>query len=220
MTFALYNIEFNNNTAKIQFPPICPHCNLGIVPEILYVSKLTERKNFGVLFLCPSCKQFIFYTYFYTQDYRIGYFKGYYPKDEISLNIPEEIKEFSPRFVEIFTQSLKAYRHNYNEIVGVGLRKSIEFLVKDYLIHIKHKDKNKISKMNLGSIFKEIDDTKLGPLITAITWIGNDETHYICKYEDKTIDDMLKFIYALIHYISIELISSNAYSFIASSIAK
>ena len=43
MTFALYNIEFNNNTAKIQFPPICPHCNLGIVPEILYVSKLTER---------------------------------------------------------------------------------------------------------------------------------------------------------------------------------
>ena len=47
MTFALYNIEFNNNTAKIQFPPICPHCNLGIVPEILYVSKLTERKNFG-----------------------------------------------------------------------------------------------------------------------------------------------------------------------------
>ena len=74
--------------------------------------------------------------------------------------------------------------------------------------------------MNLGSIFKEIDDTKLGPLITAITWIGNDETHYIRKYEDKTIDDMLKFIYALIHYISIELISSNAYSFIASSIAK
>lgn len=220
MHFVSYKIRVGSDFAKIQFPPICPHCNLGIAPEILHISELTERNNFGVLFLCPSCKQFIFYTYYYEHSSRFGYFKGYYPKDEISLDIPKEIEKFSPRFIKIFTQSLKAYHHNYDEIVGVGLRKSIEFLVKDYLIHIKHKDETKISNMNLGSVFKEINDSKLSPLITAIAWIGNDETHYIRKHEEKTVEDMLNFINALIYAICFELSLNHASSFIASSIAK
>ena len=113
---------------------------------------------------------------------------------------------------------MQAMYDGYNELIGIGFRKSLEFLIKDYLINVKHEDVSVITKMSLGSIFNKINDPTIKPLVTAITWIGNDETHYIRKYEDKTIDDMLKFIYALIHYISIELISSDAYSFVKGSI--
>lgn len=45
-------------------------------------------------------------------------------------------------------------------------------------------------------------------LAKAATWIGNDETHYTRKYEDKDISDMKKYIRALSNYLSSEYLVS------------
>ena len=217
---SIINININGYKRIIEFPSLCPHCHTGINPEIINISELSSLGNFGVIFLCPVCQKHIFYTYHFFNNTAMCSSLGYNTNPNLDLNIPNEIKNFSPRFEEIFKQSLTAEFYNLTEIAGIGFRKSIEFLIKDYLINIKKKDKVKISNMNLGSAFRELDDDRLKPLVTAIVWLGNDETHYLRKYENKSIEDMKKFIHALIFFIYSELAVLEAISFITPSITK
>lgn len=210
-------LKVNNTELDISIPGLCPHCNFGVEPKYLYHSELTNNHT-ALLLQCPHCGEYIFYKCYCDFNTRTGILRHYSSKIKYTPDFSKEINDISPRFIDIFTQSMQAMYDGYNELIGIGFRKSLEFLIKDYLINVKHEDVSVITKMSLGSIFNKINDPTIKPLVTAITWIGNDETHYIRKYEDKTIDDMLKFIYALIHYISIELISSDAYSFVKGSI--
>lgn len=43
-----------------------------------------------------------------------------------------EIQEISPSFVKIYNQALAAEELNLSEIAGMGYRKSLEFLIKDF----------------------------------------------------------------------------------------
>lgn len=199
----------------------CPYCHNFIEPvlsnEAYYDTKDGITKA-ALLFRCPACQKFFCVSYDIIQGI-VSRIEST-TKPNLNLNIPKEIETFSPKFVEIYTQALTAEYYNLHEITGIGLRKAIEFLVKDYLIQIKGKDKNKISKMNLGSAFKEIDNDMIRPLITASVWLGNDEAHYIRQHENKDVNDMKQFVESLIYFISCELKVKEALSFIASSTAK
>lgn len=217
---------FSISKIKIVKPDICPCCHKGIsaITEIgsdaVQYNKVI--RTFAVIFRCPACRKYFFKSYI-LRDTSTGYFGEDFnstPTPNLNLNIPEEIEKISPKFIEIYTQALTAEYHGLTEITGIGLRKSIEFLVKDYLINVKNKDKDQISKMNLGSIFKEIDNPMISPLITASVWIGNDESHYIRKHEDKDVKDMKEFINALVYFISCEAKVSEALVLIDSSKAK
>ena len=56
------------------------------------------------------------------------------------LALPEKeplsdiISELSPNFCEIYNQAYIAEQTNLMQICGTGYRKSLEFLIKDYLI--------------------------------------------------------------------------------------
>ena len=43
-------------------------------------------------------------------------------------------------------------------------------------------------------------------------WLGNDQTHYVQRFEDKDINDMKNFIKASVYWISMELITEEALS--------
>lgn len=116
--------------------------------------------------------------------------------------------------MEIYTQALSAEYYNLTEISGIALRKSIEFLIKDYLINFKKEDPTSIKSIMLGQAIKRIENLTVQNLAKATTWIGNDETHYERRYEDKDVNDMKRFIRALVHFISFELIASEAEDFV------
>lgn len=101
-----------------------------------------------------------------------------------------------------------------DELVGIGYRKSIEFLIKDYLIYINHEKSEQIPQMHLGDCIKLISSDKIQALAKASTWLGNDETHYVRKHSDKDIEDLEKFLNALVYYLTYELTVEEAYSFI------
>ena len=220
MTYADFTLS--SIRVEIEKPNKCPCCHTIINPEVVGSSKINREETFAVLFRCPSCKKYFFKSYLYYSSGTGNKSKDFdsTPTLELNLDIPKEIKNISPKFSEIYTQALTAEFYGLFEITGIGLRKSIEFFVKDYLINFKGKDKDKISKMNLGSAFKEIDNPMISPLITASVWLGNDEAHYIRKHEDKDINDMKKFVESIIYFISCELKVSDALKMIDSSIAK
>ena len=76
-------------------------------------------------------------------DYRRNYhfeLLALFPYLPDKAKIAEGVAKISTNFVKIFNQSLAAESHNLDQLVGIGLRKALEFLIKDYCIH-KHPEK-------------------------------------------------------------------------------
>ena len=47
----------------------------------------------------------------------------------------DKLKKVSPQFVKIYNQALKAEEYSLDEIAGLGYRKALEFLIKDFAIY-------------------------------------------------------------------------------------
>jgi hypothetical protein len=63
------------------------------------------------------------------------------PIEPAPLTFDESVKEISPAFCDICEQAHKAEQFGLTEICGVPYRKSVEFLIKDYLIKTRPNDK-------------------------------------------------------------------------------
>lgn len=223
-TYSIFLDEFNE----------CPHCSKQISPMFLsshFTTTSTSTKTIDVvrngrvhvMYLCPNCKNAILANY----DIGINYSKlgsvDSYEKLKLRQTIPHKVAVFpfheviakvSPRFKDIYLQSLQAKFEGKHELVGIGYRKSIEFLIKDYLISINHEKSDKIPNMSLSKCVDLIDDSKIKNLAKASTWLGNDETHYVRKHNDKDLDDLERFLNTLVSYLSFEIIAEDATSFI------
>ncbi len=205
----------------IELPNYCPWCKSKISPSILSSTPFdTINKNFPVSLTlqCPSCNKHFLQTYKvnlspagYIDELKIDNDK---PMPETSFEYPSEIDEISKEFKNIITQSSNAEALKFDHLAGIGYRKAIEFLVKDYLINCKNKDETKISKQQLGQCISDIDDTRINNLARAASWIGNDETHYVRKHIDKDVQDLKKFLHALTALVSLEISISKATEFI------
>lgn len=179
----------------------CPNCHNGIL--VSYDPKFELGNKYNVKDVIKSWKTFTI--------------KSIYPTAIAQFPYNEIISKISPRFKDIYIQSLQAKLDGKNELVGIGYRKSIEFLIKDYLLHIQHENSDKVPSLPLGECIKLIDSNKIQTLAKASTWLGNDETHYVRKHTDKDISDLEKFLDALVYYLTYELTVEEASSFIGKS---
>lgn len=129
-------------------------------------------------------------------------------KDVINYNVPEEIIKMSPKYNEILFQAMKAEQLGLNEIAGMGYRKALEFLVKDYVIlNSTDEDKSNIVNMALGKLIDErIHHIKIQKAAKLSAWLGNDHTHYLSKHKDKDIIDLKALLNLVEKWISYELI--------------
>lgn len=126
---------------------------------------------------------------------------------------PESIKELSPAFVKIYNQSEIAEFSGLSEICGMGYRKALEFLIKDFAIHSEPSDSEAIKSMSLSSCIKKYCTiSKIQVLAERSAWIGNDETHYVRKHEDRDFSDMKNFIQAIVCFIGMNLATEDAKS--------
>jgi hypothetical protein len=87
----------------------------------------------------------------------------------------------------------------------MGYRKALEFLVKDYLKIKLPGSTIDIEKKLLGKCIDElIDNPNIKAMAKRAAWLGNDETHYTRKWEDKDISDLKKLIKLTVHWIVLE----------------
>lgn len=127
--------------------------------------------------------------------------KKYPPTPRSNFEFPWQIEKISPRFIEIFCQSDIAERRSLDELAGMGYRKSLEILLKDYLTLKKPDLKESIPKMTVQKAIGLIEIPQLKSLFLAGFKIGNDETHYYKKYEEWDIDNLKDFIKSAQTYI-------------------
>lgn len=218
--FTITKIYIGSYEKTIRLPNICPHCSQVMTPDIIcktdhIVNFIRGCHVFSILVKCVHCQEFYALTYETNLD------NGNYPtlitytySKTVDYDLPREVEEFSPKFKEIYKQAQIAELYNLNHIAGMGYRKSIEFLIKDYLITVKKLDETTISKLTLMQAINNLDNDSIKILATASTWIGNDETHYTRKHEDKNITDIKRYLRTLATYLTGEYNVSTALSFI------
>ena len=213
------------NNERICYETVnkCPICNSSIAPVEKSKFFNSDSKMYFFMFECPACNKGFITHYNYTNERKIKNDISYnmlklvnsYPKVPELHQFDENIKKLSSNFCEIFNQAYVAEQMNLNEIAGIGYRKALEFLIKDYCIDKNKEQEEKIKKEPLSQVITNyILSDKIKNLAKASIWIGNDETHYVRKYEDKDIKDLKRFISATVAYITYELNADSAQEFV------
>ena len=213
------------NNERICYETVnkCPICNSSIAPVEKSKFFNSDSKMYFFMFECPACNKGFITHYNYTNERKIKNDISYnmlklvnsYPKVPELHQFDENIKKLSSNFCEIFNQAYVAEQMNLNEIAGIGYRKALEFLIKDYCIDKNKEQEEKIKKEPLSQVITNyILSDKIKNFAKASIWIGNDETHYVRKYEDKDIKDLKRFISATVAYITYELIADSAQEFV------
>lgn len=215
-----YSYKINNldNSAQvsisIEHPDTCPICHRSIDP--VYVAGHMEAEGrAAITFLCRGCKR-VFLTRYLALEragstYQGSRFEESLPKCFVEEQFPQNIKTVSPNFSKIYNQALQAETLKLDEICGMGYRKALEFLVKDYCLYLSPDDSEKIkSKLLKVCINDYFDNRRIKHLAEVSAFIGNEETHYQKEYDWGTIDDMKQFISALVHFISSDIQAAEA----------
>lgn len=202
----------------INIPNKCPRCNTILEPKKLNSEYVEDTNSFYVTYFCNSCKKPFLAEYYETRDEKfnpVDYFLS--PTTYIPKKFEDRIEERFSNFCTIYNQALQAETEELSEIAGIGYRKSLEFLIKDYCIYHNAKETEKIKNMSLSQVIDNyIEAPKIKSNAKAATWLGNDETHYVRKYEDKDIKDLKNFINATVSYINYDLISDEAEEIVTS----
>jgi hypothetical protein len=192
-----------------ELPNECPFCHKSITPDIIYGYRKTGALD--VFFACPDseCKKTFIGEYSVTSISSIYEFTYKVTKGDIKeKSFNQSIIDLSPSFITIYNQANYAEQENLLEICGVGYRKALEFLIKDYAIKNNPTDKENIEKKLLAKCIESyINDDRIKQVSKRAVWLGNDETHYVRKWEGKNLDDMKKLIDLTLHWIEMEILT-------------
>lgn len=198
-------------TLSFQEIDECPVCHFALRPEIkhgYYIQDKTASSYTAYLAcLCPKCREMFFIKYSGSCAGTIGnpHLQKMIPVTPHMETFSEGISDLSPTFVNTYNQAQFAEDQGLTEICGIGYRRALEFLVKDYLIHLSPDQENVIKAERLSNSINRIEYDRIKTLAQRSTWIGNDETHYVRKHEDYDYSDMKRFIISMVRYIDSEL---------------
>ena len=202
-------------TVRVQYPKLCPRCHVAIKPEQLFAMSYGDEKRgrrAAILYKCTNCGE-PFIVIYDTNQFLVPINElEVAPRCAVIRSFSKIINDLSPKFCEIYRQASVAEREGLNEVSGIGYRKSLEFLIKDYSIKRKTDDAERIKKLSLSQcIDKYIDDNDINTLAKRAVWMGNDETHFLKLYGDyNTQEKIKKFIDAIVYFIEKKVVVEEA----------
>lgn len=174
----------------------CPYCGKQILPQYLYAYKQSKDK-YNIFCQCinPKCKA-TFISDFIKGDSYNPYFKKLHSNPPYQKKtFSDKINQISPLFKDIYNQAYQAKQMKLSHICGMGYRKALEFLIKDYLIFSNIREEEEIKKKMLGKCIETyVEDNKIKEIALRAAWLGNDEIHYVRKWRNKDINDLINLI--------------------------
>ncbi len=196
-------VRHQSNAYYVRDISFCPYCHNHIAAN--YQSSFFEinKESDALLDLitiwqCPNpeCFKYIFAKYVAHRHVNgdqaefVGFLDGTPELDKW----PKVIVELNSRFIKIYEQSLIAEFKGLDEIAGMGFRKAIEFLVKDWAIKEKPEDRDKIISFTLNEVVNSYFKDELKAILLRATWLGNDQSHYQKLFEEYDVSDLKELI--------------------------
>jgi len=205
----------NNKTNSVQIDhhsDECPVCHRGITPIFIYAYRDKEKwdkiNSLEIVYRCPRIEcQNLFISNFEAlgSSCTSFCFKNSVPFTRKSRQFSKTISSISDSFCLIYNQAFSAEQYGLLEICGVGYRKSLEFLIKDYAIKNNPNKEEEIKKKFLSEcISKYIKNENIRKVAERAVWLGNDETHYLRKWKSKDLNDLKKLIDLTVHWFEME----------------
>lgn len=208
--YTLVKIKNSKNFIQLENHAIlCPYCNTHTLPEYICAnySDYTTSDLFPVFTICNNhkCNKALITLFANPYDGKCEY-KGLqaYPKNQ-TKEFSEIIKNISQKFIEIYNEAYVADQMKLHEICGVGYRKALEFLIKDYLITINPDKEDHYRTQILHKCIEEIECSKLKDIAKRATWLGNDQTHYEKRWENKDLNDLKNTIDIVVAWLEYEI---------------
>ena len=166
---------FQHANEALQYdrsPNFCPLCNHAIEPRLLTGSLVGERRaqkeTLQLVYQCVRRDCSSIFIGYYKKDMNLFpiresfLFFGSAPSNPSPPFTPPEVAQISPQFVTIRGQAAAAESHALSEIAGVGYRRALEFLVKDFCINQKPAEEEGIKGAALGSVIeRHVDDANV-----------------------------------------------------------
>jgi len=198
-----------------RLPDECPICHAKIQPIMTESSFLTAsglNPELEIVFRCPAqtCGRFFIGRYsrsaydHYGSKVSLSHCEPWSLRD---VQFDERILEISPDFVAIYNEAQKAEQMRLPLACGPAFRKSLEFLIKDYVIrlHPEEAEAAEIKRMQLAPcIQRYVEDPKVKSSAKRAVWLGNDETHYQRKWQGKELEDLKALIQLTLYWIQSE----------------
>lgn len=134
---SFYSCEIENKSIT------CPFCGVVNIPQYIFLKESEDNSSLNVFTQCtnPQCRN-MFITQFKEGATFAKFIKILPTALPLKRTFSNIISELSPNFCEIYNQAYIAEQTNLMQICGTGYRKSLEFLIKDYLISITPVDTN------------------------------------------------------------------------------
>ncbi|MBT9811188.1 DUF4145 domain-containing protein [Enterocloster citroniae] len=183
----------------------CPICKTAVLFEALCdIEGGTE--NHWLILECPKCHEIIVVKWESPDNIEAFVtIRDIYPTNVRDKVFEAGISNMSPGFISVYNQAHAAESYGLGEIAGMGYRKAMEYLIKDYAIEKHPKEKESILIKTLSSCINEyVTEPKIKAMAKGAVWLGNDETHYVRKWADKDINDMKKLIDLTLYWMNFE----------------
>jgi hypothetical protein len=197
-------------------PDHCPICHSKVIPKLLWIEGGGRfyAADLEVVYKCPNseCDE-MFIGYFRSGHSASGVLALFLtrPFEPVPIAFSQCIRDISPTFCEIYDHAHKAEEFGLTQVCGVGYRKALEFLIKDYLLRNRPDDKTAIETKLLGPcIEKYVEDPRIREVAKRAAWLGNDETHYQRRWVDKDLNDLKMLVDLVLHWIEMEHLTEEA----------
>lgn len=164
---------------------------------------------------CQHCKRASAYNVNYDVLREPGSVELIVPlSKEPSSSFPKSVKTLSSSFVDAYSQASTAEKIGLIQIAGMGYRKSLEYLVTDFLLANNLVSENDAQSLMLSKLIKKIPEEDIRDLALASAWIGNDETHYYRQNPEYGIKDIKEWIQAMVSYIEMKASVNRAHDLV------
>jgi hypothetical protein len=201
---------YSSHKISINFPNMCSICHHdSFKPEFLF-GTFVRGDSSGYFLECVfQC------TNSNCNSLLIGYYKRVHIRVPFELikvsptqtqtkekNFSPEINEVSKRFVTLYNQLFIAEQKDIEFILGIGYRKALEFLIKDFLIFIDPNAREKVENASLRYCIKKIDNKSISGISDKVTWLGNEADQYTRQWDGKDVNELKKMIDVTSTYIT------------------
>lgn len=198
------NIAIQNQAYVVDAPDECPVCHR--YSEVVFIAGDMVEMGQGVqvIFRCgfQGCRVYFICSYGPRPSPQILAVRPLKPPGSV---FPETISKLSPMFVSIFKEADEAKHLGLKQIAGPGYRKAFEFLIKDYAKSLAPGKEKEIEAKFSGAVVTEfISDARIQAVARRCLWLGNDETHYLRKWTDHDVEDLVVLIRLTTSWVEID----------------
>ena len=230
--FHFIDLPALGRVSRDREPNFCPHCAHKIAPEELdwnvTPASAPVRPSLECICKCTNqeCQRLFIALYRLetilprteveklahavgTGKYRFKLLSSFPPHIPRTA-FPSELTQLSSTFVEVYWQAEASEALGLKQVCGLGYRKAVEFLVKDYCVSRVPADEPAILSAPLAQcISRFVDDAQIKDMAMRTAWLGNDEAHYVRKWIDKDVSDLKLLVRLLCNWIESSILTDH-----------